>query len=120
VLPLLRAAIARTGLSAFVDIERDILHGHALLWLAESSAEGSHKIEAAASTSLQQTDAGRVCVITACAGRKMARWLPLIAGIEDYARRESCKCVRIVGRKGWLRALNGYRATHVIMDKDLS
>ena len=31
--PLLRGAIARTGLSAFCEIEREILCGDALLWL---------------------------------------------------------------------------------------
>jgi hypothetical protein len=116
---LLRQAIARTGLSAFVDIERDILNGHALVWIAVGGAESARAIEAAVATSLQQTDAGKVCVITACAGANMARWLPLIAGIEAYARDEGCHCVRIFGRKGWLRALDGYAEKHIIMDKDL-
>jgi hypothetical protein len=47
-------------------------------------------IEAVASTSLQQTGSGKICVIAACAGTHMSRWLPLIAGIEDYARGEAC------------------------------
>jgi hypothetical protein len=117
--PLLRKAIARTALSAFTDIERDILNGYALLWIAVGGEESDPAIEAAASTSLQQIDAGKVCVITACAGANMARWLPLIKGIEAYARDEGCECVRIFGRKGWLRALDGYEEKHIIMDKDL-
>src|SRR5215472_3705342 len=95
VAPLLRKAIVRTDLSAFADIERDILAGEALLWIAVSGEGSSVAIDAAASTSLQHTDAGKVCVITACAGANMPRWLPLIAGIENYARDESCNCVRI-------------------------
>ena len=75
-------------------------------------------IEAAASTSLQQTDAGKVCVITACAGARMSRWLPLIEKIEAYAKNEGCKCVRIFGRKGWLRLLDGYRQRYAIIDKE--
>ena len=120
VAPLLRQAIARTGLSAFSDIERDVLLGRALLWLAVENEQGRAVLVAAASTSLQQTDAGKVCVITACAGRHMSRWLPLIERIEDYARNEGCRCVRIYGRKGWLRALQGYAQRNVVLDKELN
>jgi hypothetical protein len=117
--PLLRAAIARTGLSAFADIEHDVLRGDALLWLAASGKESAPTIEAAASTRLQLTDAGKVCVITACSGKDRLRWLPLIAGIEAYAKDEGCQRVRIFGRKGWLRVLDGYEEEHVVMDKEL-
>lgn len=120
VAPLLRRATVRTGLSAFADIERDILHGSALLWLAISSEGGAAVIDAVASTSLQQTDAGKVCVITGCAGGNMRRWLPLITRIEAYAKAEGCRCLRIFGRKGWLRVLDGYRETSVVLDKQLS
>ncbi len=118
VAPLLRQATARTGLSAFADIEREVLAGSALLWLAVRGEERALVIDAAASTSLQHTDAGKVCVITACAGNDMSRWLPLISGIENYARDEGCVCVRIFGRKGWLRVLEGYRERYVVMDKE--
>ena len=117
--PLLRRAIARTGLSAFHDIEREIFCGNALLWLAVEGEESNIAILAAASTRLQRTDAGRVCVITACAGKDMSRWLRLIGRIEEFARNEACNCVRIYGRKGWLRALDGYEQRHVILDKEL-
>jgi hypothetical protein len=56
--PLLRRAIARTDLSAFGDIEREILCGDALLWLAVEGERTKIAILAAASTRLQQTDAG--------------------------------------------------------------
>lgn len=115
VAPLLREATARTGLSAFSEIERDILSGAALVWIAWDGSA----IAAAASTSLQRTDVGKVCVITACAGAKMARWLPLIRIIEAYARDEGCGCVRIFGRKGWTRVLEGYRQSHAVIDKSL-
>jgi len=115
VAPLLKQAIAKTGLAAFSTIERDILHGISLLWVAWNG----HDIEAVASTSLQQTEAGKVCVIAACAGADMARWLPLIRGIEAYAQAEGCHCVRIFGRKGWCRVLDGYEQTYAIIDKRL-
>jgi hypothetical protein len=117
--PLLRRAIARTGLSAFRDIEREILCGSALLWLAVETEGSKIAILAAASTRLQQSDAGKVCVITACGGKEMPRWLGLIGGIEQFAKDEGCQYVRIFGRKGWLRALDGYEQRHVILDKEL-
>jgi hypothetical protein len=116
VAPLLKQAIVKTGLSAFAAIERDILDGNSLLWIAWNGSV----VEAAASTSLQQTDAGKVCIITACAGTGMARWLPLIRGVEAYAQAEGCRCVRIFGRRGWARALDGYEEAYSIIDKRLS
>jgi hypothetical protein len=118
VAPLLRRAIVRTGLSAFAEIEQNILRGNALLWLAVGGEGAAAKIEAVASTTLQQTDSGKVCIITACAGANMARWLPLINHIEAYAKEEGCRCVRIFGRRGWMRVLGGYEESYIIMDKD--
>lgn len=117
--PLLRRAVARTGLTAFCDIEQEILSGYSLLWLAADEEDDRIEILAAASTRLQQVDAGKVCVITACAGTSMPRWLPLIHRIEEFAKDEGCNCVRIFGRKGWLRALDGYALGHVVLDKQL-
>jgi hypothetical protein len=114
--PLLRAAILRTGLSAWQDIEYDILYGDALLWLCVDQGE----ILCAGSTSLQDVDAGRVCVITACGGSNLNSWKPLLSQIEQYARREKCIAVRIFGRRGWLRALNGYHETNIVLDKELN
>ncbi|WP_298255830.1 hypothetical protein [Bradyrhizobium sp.] len=66
---------------------------------------------------LIDSDLGKVCVITLCAGRAMKRWLKLVDRIEAYARDEGCGRVHIFGRKGWLRVLEGYEARHVVMDK---
>jgi hypothetical protein len=106
-------------LSDFRTVESDVACGHALLWLALSGAREVAVIDAIAITRLELTESGKVCVITACEGKHMARWLPLIGGIEDYAKAEGCRCVRIFGRKGWLGALEGYRQRHVIIEKAL-
>lgn len=113
--PLLRAAILRTGLSAWQDIEYDILYGDALLWLCVDGGE----ILCAGSTALQDVDAGRVCVITACGGTDMKCWTPLLTKIEQYAKDEKCIAVRIYGRKGWARMLDGYHETNVVLDKEI-
>jgi hypothetical protein len=49
----------------------------------------------------------------------MSEWIGLIAGIEQYAKDEGCAAFRIFGRSGWLRALEGYRLKHVIIEKRL-
>jgi hypothetical protein len=110
---LIAGAIARGGMSCLADVERDVLSGHALLWLAWDG----QAIAAAAVTQLLAADLGKVCVIVACAGRQMRRWLPLIATLEEYARAEACKLVRIVGRKGWTRVLPGYRMSRAILER---
>jgi hypothetical protein len=115
-IPLLQTACRRTTLNAFDDIEADILSGRSLLWLAWDG----QAVHAAAATVLINSEIGKVCVITACGGIQMNRWLPLLDGIESYARDEGCVRVRIYGRKGWLRVLDGYHAKHVIMDKEIS
>jgi len=112
--PLIRAAIERTDLSDFADIERDVLAGDQILWLALSD-----HIEAAATTHLIKTRGKPVLVITACAGDHRERWMPLLASIEKYAKDEGASRVRIYGRKGWSRALTGYRVEHVIMERAL-
>lgn len=106
----IRVAIETTGLSQFVDIERQVLDGEQLLWLA-----WSNEIEAAATTHLSNN----VCTIVACAGHYRERWMPLLAKIENYAKNEGCRCMRLYGRKGWERALKDYRVEHIIMEKVL-
>jgi hypothetical protein len=115
VAPLLKAACVRTELNAFADVEADILSGRSLLWIAWNG----QGIDAAAATVLINSEIGKVCVITACGGRDLQRWLPLLAGIENYARDEGCARVRIFGRKGWLRVLKGFQQKCIVIDKDL-
>jgi len=112
---LIPGAVKRTNLSHSQDIAYDILHGDGLLWLAWNGKT----IAAAATTSLVETDRDKVCILTACGGTGMPRWLSLLSMIEDYARGEGCACVRIYGRKGWQRVLDGYTTKHIILEKGL-
>ena len=112
---LLQEACRRTSLNAFEDIQADILDGRSLLWVAWNG----RAIESVAATILINSEAGKVCIITVCGGSGIKRWLHLVGQIEDYARHEGCARVRIFGRKGWLRVLDGYQPKYVIMDKEL-
>lgn len=111
---LIHRAIRRTNLSHSQDIDFDVLNGDGLLWIAWNG----HAVEAAATTSLIETDTEKICVMTACGGANMRRWIGLLGKIEDYAKAEGCSRVRIFGRKGWVRVLEGYRVRNVILEKD--
>ena len=111
---LIRAAIEQTDLSDFADIEKDVLAGWQLLWLAISD-----RVEAAATTHLIKTRGKPVLIVTAVSGSQMERWLPLRNRIEHYAKAEGCSCVRLYGRKGWERVLKDYRVEYVILEKAL-
>jgi len=58
--------------------------------------------------------------LVACSGQHRERWLPLFSKIEDYAKAEGCRCMRLVGRPGWERVLDGYRREFVILEKALN
>ena len=114
VAPLLESAVSRTDLGRFDEIEHDVLSGRSLLWLAWSG-----QIEAVATTILAETDTAKVCVLTACGGKDMRRWLALLMTIESYARAEGCSRMRIFGRKGWQRMLPDYRTTNIVLERKL-
>ncbi|WP_244622299.1 hypothetical protein [Bradyrhizobium ivorense] len=103
-------------MSDFDRTEREVLAGLQLLWIAHDG----ERIEAAAVTKLVVRGDRRVCIIAACGGDNRKRWVPLLAGIEDYARAEGCSAVSFTGRRGWQRVLDGYALKFVIMEKGLS
>lgn len=108
--PLIKAAIDETNLSDFAEIEQQVLDGKQLLWLAWSG-----KIEAAATTRL----INGVCEIVACSGHLRERWIQLHEQLVSYAKAEKCRAMRIIGRPGWERALDGYRREYVILERAL-
>lgn len=113
---LIRRAIERTKLSDFAMIEADVLSGKHLLWVAWNG----QTVDAAATTQLIKVGDRKICVVVACGGSDMPKWLPLIDGIEAFARNEGCVEMRIGGRKGWERVLSGYRARYVTLQKELN
>jgi len=109
----LRAAYLRTDLGHTADLERDVLHGDGVLWLATSGSE----ILAAAVALLVRTDRHLVCQITACGGQNAGRWIDLIAGIEAWAKAEGAAKVRILGRSGWAGLLEHYRVKSIVLER---
>ena len=102
----------RGDLGTYADVEADVLHGRALLWI---NAEGM-RITAAAVTQVSRTECSKVCTIVACGGT--GGWGG-ISKIEEYAKAEGCDCIRIFGRKGWQRVLKDYRAARIVLERKL-
>jgi hypothetical protein len=107
---MIKAAIDTDPLGDFPNVENQVLNGDQLLWLAWSG-----KIEAAATTRIFRG----VCEVVAVGGHYRERWQPLLEKIEQYAKDEGAKSMRIYGRVGWQRVLKDYRVKQVIMEKAL-
>jgi hypothetical protein len=115
VAPLVKAAIEKGRLTDFPEIERDVLAGRALLWIAWNG----EKIKAAAVTELGVANGEKFCTIVACGGHDRSQWLHLLAVLEAYGEAEGCAAMRIYGRRGWLKLLPDYRTTRVLLEKKL-
>lgn len=112
---MLHAAYLRTDLGHTADLEGDVLGGNGVLWIAVSD----NRIEAAAVAVLTRTNAHLVCNITACGGASPQRWVHLLDQIEDWAKAEGATKMRLHGRKGWKRILEGYNISAVVLEKVL-
>ena len=107
----IKDAIETVGLIEFERHERDVLNGKALLWLAYDGKT----VHAAATTEL----INGVCEISACGGEGILNFLPLLENLEQFARDEKCKAVRIAGRAGWARLLKNYKVKSTILESAL-
>jgi hypothetical protein len=106
-----RAAMERGGLGLFDDVKEDVLNGDALAWLVWDEPN----LVGVVITQITED----VCCIVACGGDGILSRLPLLKTIEQYAIAEGCARMRIMGRKGWLRALPDYREHRIVLEKDL-
>lgn len=113
---LIYNAMKRAELSSFASLERRVLDGNAFLWLAFDKTAGIH---AAAVTELIETEWGKFLNVSACGGAGMQNWVGLLEKIEDWARGEECKAVRLTGRMGWQQVLKDYRPKRVVLEKVL-
>ena len=48
------------------------------------------------------------CLLLALSGYDMPRWIHHLALVEGFARQMGCTEMRIHGRRGWSRVLDGY------------
>ena len=112
--PLIRNAVIRGG-GDFERVRQNLLDGPDLLWLAWDGCE----LIAAAITSVGIMNGEKFCTIVACGGDGWERFGHLLGGIESYARGEECSAMRIYGRIGWKRLLEGYRLRSAVFEKEI-
>lgn len=106
----------RGGMGDAGQVYADVVAGRSLLWVAWDGQE----IKGAAVTDLSEAMGRKLCTIVAYGGPGYRSFLQLLEGLEDYAGREGCVAMRIIGREGWKRALPDYRQRAVILEKELS
>ena len=90
--PLIQAAVEKQNLSDLAVVKHDLLNGGALLWIAWNG----YNVKAAAVTQCALANGDKFCTITACGGHDSKEWLPLIHGLEVYAKQEGCSATRIL------------------------
>ena len=77
-------------------------------------ADGVHLVVL---TEIATTPKGLVCTIRAAIGEaRVGLQARLLGEIGAWARALGCVCVRLVGRKGWLRRFRRFRQTAVVME----
>jgi hypothetical protein len=114
--PLIARAARHDDLSDLATLKRQACAGELLIWVAWDGSS----IHGAALTGLEGVNGRTFCTIVACGGENFEAWGSLIEDIERFARNEECAAVRIIGRKGWLRALKGYQARAVVLERTLN
>ena len=118
--PLINSALGASGLTTLTEVERELLAGHMLLWIATDGT----KIEAVAVTQLSMVENRcgamiKTGTIVACGGKGIDRFSHMIRQLHDYFREEGCARSRIIGRPGWVRFYPDYKLRSVILEKEL-
>lgn len=112
---LIKRAMRKLNIGDFGVVEHELFNGDALLWIAWNG----DAVKGAAVTQIGKANGERYCTIVGCAGYDGKEWIPLIAGLEFYARQEHCRAMRIMGRRGWKRVLPDYHVTGYVLERTL-
>lgn len=106
-----------SGLVMAEAIRDDLRSAHKQLWGYQAGDE----IAGVAITHVYDTPRGKACEVYGACGTQTAPGQidAIIHEIEKWAADIGCTRTRLLGRKGWLRVLNGYRQTGVILEKEI-
>jgi hypothetical protein len=115
-LPHLKRFSEETLLINTDDLYEKLKTNDRQMWLIER--EG--KVVLVVVTEIWAGDSGPVCMIKIASGTAGHEALREICDeIEGWARGMGCAGMEISGRKGWLKVLDGFKQTGVILEKDL-
>lgn len=98
-----------------LGIREDLKSSQKQLWGYQQNG----KVLGVAVTSVIETPRGRACEIYGGVGTESVRGQidEVMQEIERWAASIGCTRIKILGRKGWLRRLHGFRQTGIIMEK---
>lgn len=109
--PFLEPAVERTGGA----------YDKACVWKAIESQKAQlwPGIKSAVVTEVISYPTGLKSLTQWLAGGDLDELIKIEKVLEKFARKQGCVRVEIIGRKGWKRALDGYRETGIVLAKDL-
>jgi len=107
---------ALDGSYSSYDILEYIKQNRMQLWISWNDG-----IEASFVTEVCDYPQMRVMRWVLAGGSNMESWLDLVASkVEDWAKRNNCQRLEIVGRKGWTKVLRDYKPQAVYFVKELT
>jgi len=113
--PILARALDRQSAYTLGDVRALLETSDAQLWVARTDGA----LLGAAVTKVFDFPQERVVEVWLAAGDGFSRWGRFLKDIEEWAATIGAKRVRIIGRRGWARVLDGYEVTSVVLDKCL-
>jgi hypothetical protein len=106
---------ALDGSYSSYDILEYIKQNRMQLWISWNDG-----IEASFVTEVCDYPQLRVLRWVLAGGSNMESWLDLVTSkVEDWAKRNNCQRLEIVGRKGWTKVLRDYKPQAVYFVKEL-
>lgn len=114
---LIDKACKRDGVYTADDVRGWLRESRMFLFLAWSKSRGVEGLAVAEPLQHSLLRSLNVFIVT---GRGLKRWAHLMLQIEAWAKRvHGCTRSIFTCREGYLRAVKGYRKTHIVMEKDL-
>lgn len=86
------------------DIAIELIEGTKQLWMYSSEDE----LLGTVLTEIIQHPQKKVCQITHLGGESMMDIINDIQEIEAWAKLNDCSDIQVIGRRGWIKALQGY------------
>jgi hypothetical protein len=108
--PFIGTALERGSIYNRTQIFDGLIDSTMQLWTSQRDGE----IEACLVTKIEED----YCLLLACAGENMQEWGKYFTILEDWAKSNGCKSLRIHGRVGWAKAF-GFEIEYAVMRRDL-
>jgi len=100
------------------DIFDSLLKKKMQLWISWNVK--TNNVEAAIVTEIIDYPRLRSCRYFLAGGTNMKSWFnPIKEQIEQWAIKNKCQRIELVGRKGWVKWLKDYKQQHIILMKEL-